>query len=51
MSVPVLTICCAMHNKEVQRTKCCDVSEQTGNLTETVNSKIALHIQTATISL
>ncbi|TNN32479.1 hypothetical protein EYF80_057361 [Liparis tanakae] len=40
-----LTVCCAVDDPEARRTRCCDVSEQTGNLLETV--KLGPHIQTS----
>lgn len=51
MFVPILTICCAVHNKEVQWTPCSDVTEQPGNLPKTVNCKTVLHKQTATVAV
>ncbi len=38
--LPILTICCAVDYKKVQWTLCCDVTEQTRNLPDRVNSKI-----------
>lgn len=43
--VHILTICCAMDNMKVQWTQNCDVTEQSGNLSETVNSIITLYRQ------
>ena len=33
-----LTVCCAVDYKKVHITRCCDVTEQTGNLLETQHS-------------